>query len=114
VIRGTIETTEEDRVADGMTGDEVFEILKEIIVDALRVSAEEVQRDSNFFVDLDAESIDFVDIRFRIEEKFGFRIEQAEFAKSLGSGEQFDVQKTFTVDRLVTFVVEQLVIRDSQ
>ena len=101
-------------MAASMTGDEVFGILKTIIVGALRVPPDQVHREANLFVDLDAESIDLVDIRFQIEEKFGFRIEQEQFASSLGAGEQFDVQKSFTVERVVAFVMEQLSVQDSQ
>lgn len=91
-----------------LTRDDVFEILKQMIADALRTPAANVRLDSNLFVDLDAESIDLVDIRFRVEQKFGIQVEQERFVKSLGADEPADIQKSFTVDRMVAFVMDEL------
>lgn len=57
-----------------MTQDEVFEKVREILVEALGVDDEEVQADATLMGDLGAESIDFLDIVFRLEKTFGIKI----------------------------------------
>jgi len=94
-----------------MTRDEVLEVVTQIIAEALRAPRDKVRPGANLFLDLDAESIDLVDIRFRIEERFGFRVNQQVFVAGLGAGEQPDIQKNFTVERVVAFVVDQLAAR---
>ncbi|MHC4718192.1 MAG: acyl carrier protein [Planctomycetota bacterium] len=57
-----------------MTGEEVFEKVREQLVDALGVDDEEVELDKTLTGDLGAESIDFLDIVFRLEKAFGIKI----------------------------------------
>ncbi len=52
------------------TDDQIVQIVREEIADALKVPLEEVKPDSVLIDDLDAMSIDFVDIMFRLETKF--------------------------------------------
>jgi acyl carrier protein len=54
--------------------DEIFPKVAEIIADALGCDEDEVQPDSSLINDLDAESIDFLDIVFRLEKEFGVKI----------------------------------------
>ncbi len=61
-----------------MTRDEVFEKVREVLVDALGVDEEEVTPDARLTTDLEAESIDFLDIVFKLEQAFGFKIGQGE------------------------------------
>lgn len=61
-----------------MTRDEVFEKVREVLEDALGVDADEVKPDATLVGDLGAESIDFLDIVFRLEKAFGIKIEQSE------------------------------------
>jgi len=53
---------------------EIYEKVKEAIVDALGVDAEEVRPSSVLFDDLGAESLDLLDIVFRLEKAFGIKI----------------------------------------
>lgn len=62
-----------------MTHDEVFGKVQEVLVDALGVDDEEVKPDSTLTGDLGAESIDFLDIVFRLEKAFNIKISQDEF-----------------------------------
>lgn len=57
-----------------MTQEEIFSQVKAVIVDSLNVDEDEVTLDSKLAADLGAESIDFLDITFRLERQFGFRI----------------------------------------
>lgn len=61
-----------------MTRDEIFEKVQETLVDALGVDDDEVTPDAVLTKDLGAESIDFLDIVFKLEQAFGFKIEQGE------------------------------------
>ncbi|MBM4008601.1 MAG: acyl carrier protein [Planctomycetes bacterium] len=61
-----------------MTQDEIFGKLRTVLVDALGVDEEEVTMEARLTTDLHAESIDFLDIVFRIEKAFGFKIGQGE------------------------------------
>jgi acyl carrier protein len=58
--------------------DEVFEQVREVLVDALGVDEEEVIGSASLMADLGAESIDFLDIVFRLEKQFAIKIPREE------------------------------------
>lgn len=60
------------------TSEEVFGKVQEALVDALGVDDDEVTPDATLVGDLGAESIDFLDIVFRLEKSFGIEIPRAE------------------------------------
>jgi acyl carrier protein len=60
------------------TYDEIFEKVQATLVDALGVDEEEVTREATLQGDLGAESIDFLDIVFRLERNFGIKIPRGE------------------------------------
>lgn len=57
---------------------EVFDKVKEALVDALGVDDDEVTEDATMVGDLGAESIDFLDIVFKLEQSFGISIPRDE------------------------------------
>ncbi len=61
-----------------MSQDEIFKKVQGVLVDALGVDDDEVTPTARLTTDLHAESIDFLDIVFRIEKAFGFKIGQGE------------------------------------
>jgi acyl carrier protein len=61
-----------------MTESEVFEKVKETLVDALGVDDAEVTPEATLTGDLGAESIDFLDIVFRLEKTFNIKIPRGE------------------------------------
>ena len=61
-----------------MSQDEIFQKVSATLVDALGVDEEEVKRDATLSGDLGAESIDFLDIVFRLEKNFGIKIPRGE------------------------------------
>lgn len=61
-----------------MTRDEIFQKVKKVLVDALSVDDEEVTPAAVIRDDLGAESIDFLDIQFRLEKEFGIKIPKGE------------------------------------
>ncbi len=60
------------------TAEQVFDSVQEVLVDALGVDDEEVTPQAKLVADLGAESIDFLDIVFRLEKAFGIKIDQSE------------------------------------
>jgi acyl carrier protein len=60
------------------TKEEVFEKIQEALVDALGVEEEEVTPEATMVGDLGAESIDFLDIVFRLEKAFEIEIPRSE------------------------------------
>jgi acyl carrier protein len=61
-----------------MTREEIYDKVKAVLVDALGVDEEEVKPDSVIRDDLGAESIDFLDIMFRLEKAFNIKIPRGE------------------------------------
>jgi len=71
-----------------MSNDEIFGKVKEILVDALSVDDDQVTPQARLQADLDAESIDFLDIVFRLEREFGLKIDRNElFPESIFAGD---------------------------
>jgi acyl carrier protein len=58
--------------------DEIFEKVRDTLVDALGLSDDEVTPQARLAADLGAESIDFLDIVFRLEKNFGMKIPRGE------------------------------------
>lgn len=58
--------------------DEVYQRVEEVLVEALGVEPEEVSKDATLTTDLGAESIDFLDIVFRLEKCFGIKVSKGE------------------------------------
>jgi acyl carrier protein len=58
--------------------EEIYEKVREALVDALGVDDDEVVPSATLQGDLDAESIDFLDIVFRLEKAFDIKIERGE------------------------------------
>lgn len=61
-----------------LTQEEVFGKVKTILVDALAVDDDEVTPEASIMGDLGAESIDFLDIVFKLEKSFGISIDKSE------------------------------------
>ena len=75
------------------THDEIYQKVQATLVDALGVDEEDVTRDATLQGDLGAESIDFLDIVFRLEREFGIKIDRNElFPESIFAGDPSFVQ----------------------
>ncbi|MCL4198239.1 MAG: acyl carrier protein [Phycisphaerales bacterium] len=61
-----------------MDRDQIYAKVMEVLVDALGVDEDEVSPTATLTSDLGAESIDFLDIVFRLEKTFGIKIDQGE------------------------------------
>jgi len=75
---------------------DVFENIKEIIVDLLGVDEAKVLPTAKFTEDLDADSLDIVELIMAFEDKFGNEISDE------------DAQKITTVGEAVSYIEKQL------
>ncbi len=74
-----------------MSREEIFEEVQEVLVDALGLDDDEVTEEATLMGDLGAESIDFLDIVFRLEKSFGIKVPREELfpAESLMNNPEF-------------------------
>jgi len=74
-----------------MSREDIFQEVQEILVDALGVDDDEITLEATLMGDLGAESIDFLDIVFRLEKAFSIKIPREELfpAESLMSNPEF-------------------------
>ena len=85
-----------------LTHDEILDEVREVLIEALVLEPEEVTPDASLTADLRAESIDFLDIVFRLEKTFSsedkpFKIEQGElFPMNLLENPDWVQDGTFT------------------
>ena len=70
------------------TTDEIYQKVSATLVEALNVDEDEISPDSTLQGDLGAESIDFLDIVFRLEREFAIKIPRGElFPESIFQGD---------------------------
>jgi acyl carrier protein len=75
------------------TQEEIYSKVSATLVEALNVDEEEIKPTSTLQGDLGAESIDFLDIVFRLEREFGIKIPRGElFPESIFQGDPEFVQ----------------------
>jgi acyl carrier protein len=71
-----------------MEYDAIYEKVKLTLVEALNVDDDQVSPEARLQADLGAESIDFLDIVFRLEREFGIKIPRGElFPESIFQGD---------------------------
>lgn len=70
------------------TQEEIYLKVSSTLVEALNVEEDEIRPDATLQKDLGAESIDFLDIVFRLEREFGIKIPRGElFPESIFQGD---------------------------
>src|SRR5439155_8566465 len=80
--------------------DEIYTKVSATLVEALNVDEDEVKPTSTLQGDLGAESIDFLDIVFRLEREFGIKIPRGElFPESIFQGDPELVQNGRVTDK---------------
>lgn len=79
-----------------MTREEIFDKVKKIIVETLGVDPDKVTMEARFREDLEADSLDLVELVMAFEEEFGGEISDEE------------VQKITTVGEAVDYIYEYL------
>lgn len=76
-----------------MTQDEIYQKVSSTLIEALNVDEDQITPQATLQGDLGAESIDFLDIVFRLEREFGIKIPRGElFPESIFQGDPEFVQ----------------------
>src|SRR5437868_10278537 len=82
------------------TQEEIYSKVSATLVEALNVDEEEIKPTATLQGDLGAESIDFLDIVFRLEREFGIKIPRGElFPESIFHGDPEFVQDGRVTDK---------------
>lgn len=77
----------------------VFEKVQLALCEALSVDEDEVTEDATLVGDLGAESIDFLDIVFRLEKEFGIKVERGELIpEDIFTDEKYTQNNRLTAD----------------
>jgi acyl carrier protein len=80
--------------------EEIYDKVSATLVDSLNVDPEDIRPDATLQGDLGAESIDFLDIVFRLERGFGIKIPRGElFPESIFQGDPEFVQDGKVTER---------------
>lgn len=83
------------------TNEEIFAKVRTALVEALSVDEDEVTPEAKLTTDLGAESIDFLDIVFRLEKAFDIKVPRAElFPEDVLANPQFVQQGKLSPDGL--------------
>ncbi len=74
-----------------MTQAQIFEKIRENLVELLGVNPEEVTMEASFLDDLNADSLDIVDLVLQLEKEFNFQIpdDDAELIKTVGDAVRY-------------------------
>lgn len=70
-----------------MSEEEIYEKIKEVIIDQLDVSEENIKMEATFVDDLSADSLDIVELIMSIEEAFDMEIPDSEAEKIVTVGD---------------------------
>src|SRR5579864_672246 len=88
-----------------LSEEEIFAKLSVILQEALRIGTTKIRPEARVFDDLGAESLDLLDIRFRVDESFGVKTSDEDLIRSLGEGlTAEDIQEKLTVRSLVLYI----------
>jgi acyl carrier protein len=79
-----------------MTRDQIFAEIKEFLLDALPLTEERITTEARFQEDLEADSLDLVELIMTLEEKYGIKISDEEAAgiKTVGDAVDFVAART--------------------
>ena len=67
----------------------IFDKIKEIIVEQLGVNEEDVQLETRFIEDLDADSLDLFQVIMELEDTFNVKVEDVENIKTVADAVSF-------------------------
>ena len=74
--------------------EEIFETIRQVIAEQLDIDEDEITLETSFVDDLDADSLDIVELMMALEEEFDLEISEE------------DAEKITTVNDVVTYISE--------
>ncbi len=74
-----------------MSNDERFEKFRECAVEVLQVPADKITREARFAEDLDADSLDLVELVMALEETFDVSVDESELEGIETIGQAYDL-----------------------
>ena len=66
-------------MAEKYTKEQIFEDLKNILIEELEIAEQDIKQEANLFEDLDLDSVDAVDIAVRMQKFTNKKLSPAEF-----------------------------------
>src|SRR2546423_10387422 len=95
------------------TQEEIYSKVSATLIEALNVDEDEIQPTSTLQGDLGAESIDFLDIVFRLEREFGIKIPRGElFPEAIFQGDPEFVENGKVTDKGLKELREKMPFAD--
>jgi acyl carrier protein len=76
---------------DPMADNDTFDKFKECAVEVLHVAPDKVTPEASFADDLDADSLDLVELVMALEEQFGITVDESELEGVSTVGQAFDL-----------------------
>jgi len=89
-----------------------FEAVAEIISDTSDIPLEEITPEKNAFTDLGIDSLDFLDIAFAIDKKFGIKIPLEQWTEELNENNAL-VDEYFVLSKLCARIDEVIAAKDA-
>ncbi len=91
------------------SSEEVFDKVRETLIDALGLDDDEVTQEATLIGDLGAESIDFLDIVFRLEKEFDIKIPRGDlFPENLATSDSGFVEDGKVTESGITQLREKM------
>lgn len=64
---------------ENITKDDIFNLLKEMLIELFEIDESKISLESRFFEDLELDSIDAIDLVEQIRKKTGYKMEASDF-----------------------------------
>ena len=77
-----------------------FDLVSQMLSDVCDVDLDKIAPDSNIIEDLGVDSLDFLDLTYEIDKKFGIKLPVEEWVEKINQG-QAKVADYFAMDKLV-------------
>jgi acyl carrier protein len=88
--------------------------VQDLIAEVLSLHPNDVSPEARILLDLGAESIDLLDMRFRVEKEFGIKISNADLAAVVGDdADATRFATSFTVGAMADYLARRLATPDA-